>query len=79
VEQLRTQLFNLQRQQALDRAHFDATSKSHADQLEDLQRRTLESHRQEQSLMEAPSVESESIDSSLKSENDDMELDLYDA
>lgn len=73
VEQFRAEIIELRRQQAIDREHFEFALNAHNGQLEDLWRAMARTPTRE--LLR----QSESEESTVKSEEDDMETNLYDA
>jgi hypothetical protein len=77
VEQFRTEITELRRQQAIDRVHFEFALNAHNGQLEDLWR-AMDGCLQERTPTQEPLRQSES-ESTVKSEEDDMETNLYDA
>jgi hypothetical protein len=75
MEQLRAEVSDLRRQQAIDRAHFEFALDTHNDQLKDI-RRALDGRRRGRTPTGDLASESESEDSTVKSEHE-MELDIY--
>jgi hypothetical protein len=73
VEQFRAEITELRRQQAIDREHFEFALNAHNGQLGDLWRAMARTPTRE--LLR----QSESEESTVKSEEDDMETNLYDA
>jgi hypothetical protein len=74
MEQLRAEVADLRRQQAVNQAHFEFALNYHNDQLEDL-RRALGGRRQGRTPTEGPPSENESEVKSLHQ----IDPNLYDA
>jgi hypothetical protein len=78
VEQFRAEITELRRQQAIDRVRFECALNAHNDQLEDLWR-AIDGCLQGRTPTQERLGQSESEESTVKSEEDDMETNLYDA
>ena len=78
VERLQVEIFDLRRQQTIDRADFKAALNSHGQELEEI-RSTLDGHHQGETPAEELLTRSESVESTVKSEEDDRGTNLYNA
>jgi hypothetical protein len=78
VKQFRAEITELRRQQAIDRVRFECALNAHNDQLGDLWR-AIDGCLQGRTPTQERLGQSESEESTVKSEEDDMETNLYDA